>query len=282
MNLLTKLRKSFRNSSKHSSKNRNSSKKRNSQKKYSLKGGSDYRAWHHSKSRYARSGKFSKSSLSSKSASEKSRKSTAQSSIHFSKKKLDNLIEQTKSLHSLVSGLDDTIYRANNISKAHLTNSWKQVSRLYNKKQYLKASRYLLLTILIGSIILDRKKALKTSMASNVTLQSSNKRAHSLMCGILDRSSRDSTRDYKASAANRAEQVERLKKLYDFLTGKETFVKKVTKTKISKKTQLKQKIEYHTLTDKSAEKAYNFIHACRNPLFKELVTVHTQLMNKSG
>ena len=134
------------------------------------------------------------------------------------------------------------------VDKIHLNNAWKNATKEYKKKHYFKSAQYLLLTLMTASVLLDRNKALTTSIGAPTKLGNSN--GHALICGLLKPDTDTPALYHKPKGKEIADRVLGVRNFFKYMVGKKNILSENA--------------------DDVAENVFDFVYTCRNPYLKML------------
>lgn len=213
------------------------------------------------KSRYNYSKTKSKSKSNSiKIKSKISKQNSIRKTIN-SNYKLKKYKEEITLLKSNLDKIKDETYKLHNISKTQLNTAWKKALMNYRRGRYINASKYFLICLLIGMIMLDRHGAYKKSYQTSTSL--SNPNAQNLMCGLL--SYYDNP---KKSVFNHKNPVFNHKKIAkrntNRIIGPGNYFIKLLK---------EEDILLDGFDESSAEKIFDLFYNCRNPYVQSAFTL---------
>jgi len=139
------------------------------------------------------------------------------------------------------------------VNKSHLNRAWEIAINNYKKGNYVKASHFLLLTLLTGSILLNRNKALTDSFRASTKF--SNSEGHMLMCGLLSSESKNSSLFHKSKSKELSDKIMGIKKLNKFFKLGDG------------------------LDERTADTLFDFIQTCKNPYIKSATSAISSIYN---
>ena len=125
----------------------------------------------------------------------------SRNSVYQMKKYKDNIGKLKEDIDKIASG----IYEINNISKENLNASWRKGLINYKKGNYFYASQYFLIFLLVGTVLLDRHKALRNTYRTSTTL--SDPGVNEMMCGLLDNSTRNPNLNHKTKGKSVSNKI---------------------------------------------------------------------------
>ena len=245
-----------------------------SYKKYPKRGGSrststySYRselAQHRGTHQNRRSSKHlsqSKTGLASKAVSTRTVNSRIKLAERHAKKQFDSFKKQTEQVKTMLDKMiakqaTKSIY----VDKIHLNNAWKNATNEYRKGNYLKSSHYLLLTLMTASVLLDRNKALTTSMSASTKL--SNADGHALICGLLNTDADTPALYHKPKGKEITDRALGVRNFFKYMVGEKNILSENAEN-----------------TDDAAENVFDFVYTCRNPYLKKLFEKTIELFIK--
>tara|TARA_B110000285_G_C14792775_1_gene453807 strand:+ start:100 stop:708 length:609 start_codon:yes stop_codon:yes gene_type:complete len=159
-----------------------------------------------------------------------------QKSRHNLKTYKTQLTQFNTDLNKMIKSYEDGGIKVN---KDHLNRSWKLAINNYKKSNYVKASKFLLLTLVTGSILLNRNKALTDSFGTSTKL--SNSGGHMIMCGLLRSDAKNTSLFYKGKGKELSDRIQGLKNLSNFVKLGDG------------------------LNENTADILFDFIYTCQNP-----------------
>lgn len=177
--------------------------------------------------------------------------------ISFKSRQSDRKFKEYKQeitkMKDKLDSLKDEVYKFNNISKNNLNISWNKALRNYRKKNYSEASKYFVLCLLTGLVLLDRHGTYRKTYNTKTTIDYGN--INELLCGLLDYSkiNRDTNFNHKTVSKAQSNKV----------TGPINYFTTLMKS---------ESILDGELSDDSAGKIFDFVYNCKNPYVKKMAS----------
>ena len=202
------------------------------------------------KSRYNTQSRSKKnnSRIKTKMLKNNSRRKNINSNQRFKKYKEDITL-----LKYELDKIKEKTYKLHNISKTHLNLAWRKALMNYRRGKYINASKYFLICLLVGMIMLDRHGSYQTAYKTSTSL--SNPNAQTLMCGLLNYSKnpKDPVFNHKAIAKRNTNRI---------IGPVNHFIKILTD----------EKIVLDGFDESHAEKLFDLVYNCRNPHVQNIAT----------
>ena len=146
-------------------------------------------------------------------------------------------------------------YTELNITKDNLIGAWKIGMHKWKQGNKTKGASYILMSLLISTILLNKKAAYKSAFQTSFALNNQN--AHLLMCGISNTAKRSAL-----------EHKTKVKEIVVKLGGIEQFIGYLNSFLDTAKQFDLSKIELDPMT---IDKLHDFIYTCNNPYVKQIV-----------
>jgi len=200
------------------------------------------------RSRYTQSRSKKVNRINKKMLKNNSRRKNINSNQRFKKYKEDITL-----LKYELDKIKEETYKLHNISKTHLNLAWKKALMNYRRGKYINASKYFLICLLVGMIMLDRHGSYQTAYKTSTSLSNTN--AQTLMCGLLNYSKnpKDPVFNHKVITKRNTNRI----------TGPvEHFIKILTDNKIL----------LDGFDESNAEELFDLVYNCRNPHVQDIAT----------